>query len=48
MVDDNGEESSDTGVNPNSVGIENVKFSLYMHPSDNPGVALVPIPFNGT
>ncbi|KAH0663164.1 hypothetical protein KY284_028095 [Solanum tuberosum] len=48
MANDNGEESSDTGRNPNGIGIENANSSLYMHPSDNPGVALVPIPFDGT
>ncbi|KAH0638091.1 hypothetical protein KY289_038006 [Solanum tuberosum] len=48
MVNDNGEESSDTGSNPNGIGIENANSSLYMHPSDNPGAALVPIPFDGT
>ncbi|XP_049391483.1 uncharacterized protein LOC125855849 [Solanum stenotomum] len=48
MANDNGEESSDTGRNPNGIGIENANSSLYMHPSDNSGATLVPIPFDGT
>lgn len=48
MANDNGEESSDTGRNLNGIGTENANSFLYMHPSDNPGAALVPIPFDGT
>ncbi|KAM3322877.1 hypothetical protein P3S67_004028 [Capsicum chacoense] len=46
-----GEESSTMNVNSTtSTGIagDDISSPLYMHPSDNPGAMLVPIPFDGT
>jgi len=48
MANETVDQSSGTGRTSNGTGSEDVNSSLYMHPSNNPGASLVPIPFDGT
>ncbi|KAM3265439.1 hypothetical protein P3L10_002433 [Capsicum annuum] len=47
MVVENGEKSNANGANVSGVSSEDASSPMYMHPSDNPGASLVPIPFDG-